>query len=144
MKTPTVANHLRKFHSRIDDIYSSAEFYCPTHQELLETIRTKIHQDPVWGRLPYYAQSILREHVQARFEHIQRHLTIWLFPQPEGPALAWDEMPEDVRKTYCGPDKKGKHYWLRKAALQPNYARKAGARENNHLIVRYEITDKEW
>jgi hypothetical protein len=144
MNSTTTYNHMQRLRNRIDALYSSAEHYCPTHKELIASVQTAIREDPAWTKLPTWARAVLNEHDRARFDRIQRDLTIWLFPQPEGPALSWGEMPEDVRKTYCSADKKGQTYWLRKVRPGKIYSHTYGEREGNTLIVKYEITNKIW
>lgn len=144
MNSTTLYNHIQRLRRAIDNAYSSAEHYCPTHQELIATINRVLREDPAWKKLPAYAQSELNEYNSARFERIQRELTIWLFSQPDGTLMSWDEMPEDVRKTYCSPDKRGQHYWLRKIRPSQPYSHTYGEREGNTLVVKYEITNNEW
>lgn len=144
MKTSTAVNHVTRLKSRIDSIYSSAEFYCPTCKELIATVNAEIQKDPAWGKLPSWARQAVNAQDQARFDRIQRDFTIWLFPQPEGPALSWDEMPEEIRRTYCSAEKTGKTYWLRHVTPSQAYAHTRGKRSGNHLVRTLEITSKEW
>lgn len=144
MNFNTAYNHLQRLRRAIDNAYSSAEHYCPTHKDLITTVRAILDNDPAFKKLPRWAKSELTEHDRARFEHIQRNLTIWLFPQPDGTLKSWDEMPEDVRKTYCSADKKGQTYWLRKIRPPHPYSHTYGEREGNTLVVKYEITNKPW
>lgn len=144
MNSTTLYNHIQRLRRAIDNAYSAAEHYCPTHKELIATVNKALREDPAYKKLPQWAKSELNEYDRARFDRIQRELVIWLFPQPEGPALAWDEMPEDIRKTYCTADKRGQHYWLRKIRSSRPYSHTCGERKSNALVVNYEITDKEW
>lgn len=144
MKTTTLYNHIQRLRRAIDNAYNSAEHYCPTHQELVATINSTLREDAAWKKLPAYAQAELNEYDRARFDRIQRELTIWLFVQPDGTLMSWDEMPEDVRKSYCSLDKKGQHYWLRKIRPQKVYSHTYGERDGNTLVVKYQITNKPW
>jgi len=144
MNFQTAYNHVTRLKNKVDSIYGSAMHYCPTHLELIATITKDVREDSAWKRLPGWAQQSVNDHDQAKFSDIQRNWTIWLFPQPEGPALSWDEMPEDVRKTYCSGDKKGETYWLRRVTPSQSYSHTYGKREGRNLVRTFEITSKEW
>lgn len=144
MKFSTAYNHVTRLKSAVDSVYSSAMHYCPTHEELIATITEKVRKDPAWGKMPGWAQQTVSDYEGAKFATIQRGWTIWLFPQPTGPALAWDEMPEEVRKSYCSADKKGTTYWLRRKTSE-SYSHTFGRKGEGRTLVReLEITDKIW
>lgn len=144
MKFKTAYNHMARLKSLVDSIYSSAEFYCPTHKELIADINTRVRGDSAWPKLPAWAKQSVNDHDHARFNRIQRDLTIWLFPQPDGPALSWDEMPDEVRQTYCCAEKTGKTYWLRHVSPSQAYSNCRGLKVGKNLVRTLEITSKEW
>jgi hypothetical protein len=145
MNANTLHNHIARLSRRLDDIYSTAHFYCPTHHELIAQVTKEIRQDSAWSRLPIWARSALSERDRVHFEYIQREMTVFLFPQPSGHPLAWDEMPDEVRRTYCATDKRGKAYWLRRKRNLPSHAHTGGQKTGPQEISRvYEITTREW
>jgi hypothetical protein len=142
MNFNTAYNHSVRLKDRVKNIHENAKYSCPTHQELILLISQEIYGDPAWPKLPGWAQQEVTNLHGFLFHVIQQSYTIWLFPQPEGPALAWDEMPEEVRQTYCSADKKGEMYWLRR---RPGVTAKGEYDGKARTVTRVlEITDKIW
>lgn len=115
MNSKTDHNHYTRMKARLADIFGAAECYCPTHDDILNQIETKVHKDAAFKKCPSWVHRSLYDYASGRFDRIGRDLTIWLFTMPDGSAKCWDLLSEEERKPFCliEPRKTGNFFWLR-------------------------------
>ena len=142
MKVSTASNHLSRLTGKLNSIYAGARCYNPTHEGLLKQIAEAIWDDPALKICPSWVRTTLAERDSILFNDIARNWVTWLFQCPDGIARSWPELPEDVRASYCAPNRSGDHYWLREDPSNYTMARKA--QTGAILIRKYIVTDRKW
>jgi len=138
MKSSTAYNHLVRLKSEVISVYSAAEFYCSPHSYILAELDRRVWRDPSLKKCPGWVRQSLGDLTLARLERIQRDLVVWLFKRADGTATTWERLTDAERAEYCGPDKKGAHYWIRRESLNGSEQVTTGETFSRRFVV----TDK--
>lgn len=138
VKSSTAYNHLVRLKAAMISVYSAAEAYCSPHSHILAELDRRVWQDPALKKAPSWVRQALGDLSSARLERIQRDLVVWLFKRADGSATSWERLTDVERAEYCGLDKKGAHYWIRRASLNGSEQITTG----ETLSRRFVVTDK--
>ncbi len=108
----TQFNHLNNCKSVINDLFSSAGYWCMSHNEMLATRKSKLFDSNSYKRLTRNNQAYLRGMLDTLF-NLHYRLLCWGWNIDGKFYSKYDQLPEAKRSDVTSQKIKG-HHWYKK------------------------------